>query len=68
MANTIKFALGAIFWLCLLPVRADVEPRVVDIPTRPGVTQRLLVLAPPSPKAAAYSRIGIEAPSSGCGP
>ena len=52
MANTIKFALGAIFWLCLLPVRADVEPRVVDIPTRPGVTQRLLVLAPSSPKAA----------------
>jgi len=28
------------------------ESRVVDIPTRPGVTQRLLVLAPPSPKAA----------------
>ena len=52
MANTIKFALGVIFWLCLLPVRADVEPRVVDIPTRPGVKQRLLVLAPPSPKAA----------------
>jgi dienelactone hydrolase len=29
------------------------EPaRVVDIPTRPGVTQRLLVLAPAAPKAA----------------
>jgi dienelactone hydrolase len=26
--------------------------RVVDIPTRPGVTQRLIVLAPESPKAA----------------
>ncbi|MFZ2971932.1 MAG: alpha/beta hydrolase [Ferribacterium limneticum] len=28
------------------------ESKVVDIPTRAGVTQRLLVLAPPSPKAA----------------
>lgn len=25
---------------------------VVDIPTRPGVTQRMVVLAPPAPKAA----------------
>lgn len=28
------------------------ESKVVDIPTRAGVTQRLLVIAPPSPKAA----------------
>ncbi|AXS81336.1 alpha/beta hydrolase [Dechloromonas sp. HYN0024] len=33
-------------------VYGETEPKVVDIPTRPGVTQRLLVLAPPSPKAA----------------
>jgi dienelactone hydrolase len=52
MATTIKFALGIIFWIFMLPVRADIAPRVVDIPTRPGITQRLLVLAPPSPKAA----------------
>jgi len=31
---------------------AQVTQKVVDIPTRPGVTQRLLVLAPPAPKAA----------------
>ena len=52
MATTIKFGLGVMFWLFMLPVRADIAPRVVDIPTRPGITQRLLVLAPPSPKAA----------------
>lgn len=52
MATTIKFALGVMFWIFMLPVRADIEPRIVDIPTRQGVTQRLLVLAPPSPKAA----------------
>ena len=28
------------------------KQQVVDIPTRPGVTQRMLVLAPESPKAA----------------
>lgn len=52
MATTIRLALGIMFWLFVLPVRADIEPRVVDIPTRPGVTQRVLVLAPISPKAA----------------
>ena len=30
---------------------AQVGQEVVDIPTRPGVTQRMLVLAPPAPKA-----------------
>jgi pimeloyl-ACP methyl ester carboxylesterase len=33
------------------PVRAETE-RVVDIPTRPGVTQRMIVLEPDTPKAA----------------
>lgn len=39
---------------CLLlasPLRAE-TPAVVDLPTRPGITQRLLVLAPPDPRAA----------------
>jgi pimeloyl-ACP methyl ester carboxylesterase len=31
---------------------AQPAPKVVDIPTRSGVTQRLLVLSPPDPKAA----------------
>jgi dienelactone hydrolase len=33
------------------PVRAQVPSGVVDIPTRPGVTQRMMVVAPPAPKA-----------------
>jgi hypothetical protein len=31
---------------------AQVVTKVVDIPTRPGVTQRMIVLSPPEPKAA----------------
>lgn len=41
--------------LCLALVSsaalAQTPPRVVDLPTRPGVTQRFLYLAPASPKA-----------------
>lgn len=33
-------------------LHAQISERVVDIPTRPGITQRMLVLSPPSPKAA----------------
>lgn len=43
-------ALAMLFFVSL--AYGQSESRVVDIPTRPGVTQRLLVLAPPSPKAA----------------
>jgi dienelactone hydrolase len=32
-------------------LNAQTTQKVVDIPTRPGVTQRLLVLSPPAPKA-----------------
>jgi len=41
-------------WLALLPytVHADPVQRVVDIPTRPGVTQRFLFILPEKPKAA----------------
>jgi hypothetical protein len=31
---------------------AQATQKVVDIPTRPGVTQRMIVLTPPAPKAA----------------
>jgi dienelactone hydrolase len=37
---------------CCQAVFAQEGPKVVDIPTRPGVMQRLLVIAPPAPKAA----------------
>lgn len=50
--RTIK-ALTAALWLAvLLPAHAQIGQKVVDLPTRPGVTQRLLVLSPPEPKAA----------------
>jgi hypothetical protein len=31
---------------------AQVTTKVIDIPTRPGITQRMIVLSPPEPKAA----------------
>jgi hypothetical protein len=31
---------------------AQVVTKVVDIPTRPGISQRMIVLSPPEPKAA----------------
>ncbi|MBI5260176.1 MAG: alpha/beta hydrolase [Burkholderiales bacterium] len=34
------------------PALAQVSQQVVNLPTRPGVTQRMLVLTPPAPKAA----------------
>ena len=43
---------------CLLPAlgagaaQAELSQRVVEIPTRPGVTQRFVLLAPAKPKAA----------------
>jgi len=43
--------LGALLALCA-HVHAQSSQRVVDIPTRPGVTQRMVVIAPPDPKAA----------------
>ncbi len=48
--------------LCPVLVHADsvqsIAQQVIDIPTRPGVTQRLLVLAPPEPKAAVVMMAG----------
>ena len=48
--------------LCPVVVQADpvqnIAQKVVDIPTRPGVTQRLLVLTPPEPKAVAILMAG----------
>src|SRR6185503_469608 len=36
----------------IAPVQAEIAQRVVDISTRPGVTQRMVVLTPPEAKAA----------------
>lgn len=53
MKQMVRNGLAFVLWILASLAYADAEPKVVDIPTRPGVTQRLLVLAPPSPKAAA---------------
>ena len=44
----------AALWLCVVFTQAAAQPapKVIDIPTRPGVTQRMLVLSPAEPKAA----------------
>ena len=60
-------------WLLLvmfaLPAVADFPQRVVDLPTRSGVTQRFLLVTPPSPKAAvilfAGGHGGLQITSSG---
>jgi dienelactone hydrolase len=45
--------LGLVAWLIgLSTAQAQTPQKVVDIPTRAGVTQRMIVLAPPEPKAA----------------
>lgn len=52
MNGTMKSILGLFLMFCLNVVYAQTAEKVVDIPTRPGVTQRMLVLTPPAPKAA----------------
>ncbi|MGC3963658.1 MAG: alpha/beta hydrolase [Rhodocyclaceae bacterium] len=42
----------AMLWLALLPVAQAQSEKMVEIPTRPGVTQRLSVIATPGAKAA----------------
>ena len=52
MKQMIKY----LVWVCMAAAAptgfGQVTPSVVDLPTRAGVTQRMLVLTPPSPKAA----------------
>lgn len=49
-----RVLLSLVWILCLatLPGRAEAADKVVDIPTRAGVTQRLLLIAPEASKAA----------------
>jgi pimeloyl-ACP methyl ester carboxylesterase len=37
---------------CVTPAHAQIAQKVVDVPTRKGVFQRMIVLSPPHPKAA----------------
>ena len=53
MSTPLRAALAAVVLVGMF-VRAgssDVPQRVVDIPTRPGVTQRFVLLSPPQPRA-----------------
>lgn len=38
--------------ICCAGAAAQIDEKVVDLPSRPGVTQRVLVLSPPQPRAA----------------
>lgn len=51
-ANRWLLALWFSIACACLPANAQVDQRVVDIPTRPGVTERMLVLQPAQPRAA----------------
>ena len=39
-------------WACATPAWGQIEQKVVEIPTRPGVTQKMVVVSPPDPRAA----------------
>jgi len=52
---TIRQWLSPLMALCIgacAPASAQTKPQVVDVPSRPGVTQRFLYIAPANPQAA----------------
>jgi hypothetical protein len=51
MHNTIKIWISLLLMVCVTQAYGQ-DQRVVDIPTRPGVTQRIVVLSAQDPKAA----------------
>ncbi|MGH6689215.1 MAG: hypothetical protein ACREF4_00830 [Gammaproteobacteria bacterium] len=51
MATRLFVLAALVVALLTAPVSAQTAPRVVDVPTRSGVTQRFLLLAPEQPKA-----------------
>ena len=52
MPNLLRKLLLPLLVTCVTAAQAATAQQVVDIGTRPGVTQRMLVLAPPQPRAA----------------
>jgi hypothetical protein len=53
MQTPFKTILGLLLLLVAFHARcADMAEKVIDVPTRPGVSVRMLVLSPPNPKAA----------------
>ncbi len=49
--RTLRLSLAAVLFSFWVAADAQVVQKVVDIPTRSGVTQRILLLMPPEPKA-----------------
>lgn len=58
MSNTAKVWFASCLLLIVAHAHGQTPQRVVDIPTRPGVSQRMLVLSPPNPKAAVILMAG----------
>ncbi|WP_233272906.1 hypothetical protein [Paraburkholderia acidisoli] len=59
LALRLALALALVLAFAQRPAFAqEATPRVIDIPTREGVTQRFLYLAPPAPKAIAVLYAG----------
>jgi hypothetical protein len=58
MLNTVKTLTALLVLAWTAHARGETPAKVVDIPTRPNVTQRLLVLAPEKPKAIAILLAG----------
>jgi len=52
MRNVVGFWIAASLMALLSQAHAQTTQKVVDIPTRSGVTQRMVVISPPDPKAA----------------
>lgn len=52
MKTTIKTWLASFLLFLAIQAYGQTVQKVVDIPTRSGITQRMLVLSPPEPKAA----------------
>lgn len=52
MFNTARYCFAGLLIALVACAQAQITQKVVDIPTRPGVTQRMLVLSPLTTKAA----------------
>lgn len=52
MNRTVNVLVSLFFLACSTQAYGEITKKVVDIPTRPGVSQRMVVLSPQDPKAA----------------
>jgi len=67
--RTVKIYISLFLLACTTQAYGEVPQKVVDIPTRPGVSQRMVILSPQDPKAAvilfAGGHGGLQISSSG---